>query len=166
MYVSEPAVALGKINLQIERNAEAQSAQEQLRQAYANNEVHVQALRSEIAAAAVKSTEEPFCQSPILPRKISSYPGADTPPSFHAGSQLPMPGFAGDDSFTFENDSLARTSLTLSRAAASGSGGGAPQSLSPSSAPCDLFQAQGGKGWTLTNPCEECLAIAMSSDLN
>ena len=49
-----------------ERNAEAQCAQEQLRQAYANNEVHIQTLRSEIAAAATKSTDEPFCQSPIF----------------------------------------------------------------------------------------------------
>ena len=94
-----------------------------------NNEVHIQSLRSEIAeAAATKFTDEPFCQSPIPPRSSATYNGADTPPLLRAGSHLPSPGFAGDDSFTFENESLARTSLTrtvtLNHAAASSSGGG------------------------------------------
>ena len=129
MYVSELAEAFGRINLQNERNAEAQSVQEQLRQAYMHNELHVQSLRSEIAeAAATRFADEPFCQSPIPPRNFTTYNGADTPPLLRAGSPLPPPGFAGDDSFTFENESLARTSLTrtvtLNHAAASSTVGG------------------------------------------
>ena len=79
-------------------------------------------------AAATKLAEEPFCQSPIPPRSSATCNGADTPPLLRVSSHLSPPGFAGDDSFTFENESLARTALTrtvtLNYAAASSSGGG------------------------------------------
>ena len=53
-------------------NAEAQSIQEQLHQAYMYNEVHIHSLRSEIAeAAAARFIDEPFSQSPAAPCEAS-----------------------------------------------------------------------------------------------
>ena len=86
--------------MQNERNAEAQSIQEQLHQAYMYNEVHIHSLRSEIAeATAAKFIDEPFIQSPIPPRN-----GTETPPLLRTSSPPSPPGLAGDDSFTFENE--------------------------------------------------------------